>query len=57
MDYSTPGFSVPNYLPEFAQIPIHRVGDAIKPSQLLPLPSLFAFFAFFSFSQDQDLFQ
>ena len=29
MDYSTPGFSVPHDLPEFAQIPIHQVGDAI----------------------------
>ena len=29
MDYSTPGFPVFNYLPEFAQIHVHWVGGAI----------------------------
>ena len=30
MDCSTPGFTVPHYLPEFAQIHVHWVGDAIQ---------------------------
>ena len=38
---STPGFPVLHYLPEFAQIHIHWVGDAIKP--LHPLPTHFSF--------------
>ena len=29
MDYSMPGFPVLHYLPEFAQIHVHRVSDAI----------------------------
>ena len=38
VDYSTPGFPVLHHLPEFAQIPVHWVGDAIQPSRpLLPL--------------------
>ena len=32
VDRRTPGFSVPHYLLEFAQILIHQVGDAIPPS-------------------------
>ena len=40
MDCSMPGSSV---LPEFAQIHVHWVGDAIEPSHLLPPPSTFAF--------------
>ena len=32
MNYSTPGFSVLHSLPEFAQIHVHWVGDAIQPS-------------------------
>ena len=43
--------SVLLYLPEFAQIHVHWVGDAIKASRALPLPS----FAF-NHSQNQDLF-
>ena len=39
MDCSTPGFLVLHYLPEFAQIHVHWVGDAIQPSHPLPLPS------------------
>ena len=31
MDCSTPGFPVLHHLPEFAQIHVHRVGDAIQP--------------------------
>ena len=36
MDCSTPGLSVLHYLLEFAQTPVHWVGDAIQPSYLLP---------------------
>ena len=32
MDCSTPGFPVHHQLPEFTQIHVHRVGDAIQPS-------------------------
>ena len=35
VDCSTPGFTVPHYLPEFAHTHIHRVGVAIQPSHLL----------------------
>ena len=40
MDYSTSGFPVLPYLPEFAQIQVHRVSDAIQPSHPLSSPSL-----------------
>ena len=39
MDCSTPCSSVLHYLPEFAQIHVHRFGDVIKPSHPLPPPS------------------
>ena len=39
MDCSTPGFPVHHQLPEFAQTPVHRVGDAIQPSHPLSSPS------------------
>ena len=50
---STPGFPVHHKLPEFAQTPIHSVGDAIQPSHPLscPLPPAF------DLSQHQGLFQ
>ena len=35
MDCSTPGFPVFPYLPEFVQIHVHWVSDAIQPSHLL----------------------
>ena len=39
MGCSMPGFPVLCHLPEFAQTPVHRVGDAIQPSRpLLPAP-------------------
>ena len=41
MGCSTPGFPVPHYILEFAQTHIHRVGDAIQPSHLLLLSSVF----------------
>ena len=52
MDCSTPGFPVLHYLLEFAQTPVHWVGDAIQSSQpLLPillLPSIFPSIRVFS---------
>ena len=33
MNRSTPGLPVHHQLPEFTQIHVHRVSDAIKPSQ------------------------
>ena len=42
MDCNTSGSSVLHYLPEFAQIHVHWVGDAIQPPHPL-LPSSFAF--------------
>ena len=53
IDCSTPGFPVPHYLPEFAQTPVHRVGDAIQPSHPLSSPSPPAF----NLSQHQGIFQ
>ena len=40
MDCSIPGFPVLHHLPEFAQTPVHWVGDAIQPSHPLLSPSL-----------------
>ena len=34
MDCSTPGFPVPHHLPEFAQVHVHWISDAIQPSHL-----------------------
>jgi hypothetical protein len=39
MNCSTPGLPAHHQLPEFTQIHIHRVSDAIQPSHLLPSPS------------------
>ena len=39
MDCSTPGFPVLHCLPEFAQVHIHWIGDAIQPSHPLSPPS------------------
>ena len=49
MDCSTPGFPVFHYLPEFAQVHVHWVSDAIQPSHPLSSPSPFTF----SLSQHQ----
>ena len=47
-----PGFPAPHHLPEFAQVHVHCIGDAIQPSHpLLPSSSVF------SLSQHQRLFQ
>ena len=48
-----PGFPVLHYLPDFAQIHVHWVGDTIQPSHPLLPPSLPAL----SLSQHQGLFQ
>ena len=53
MDCSTPGFPVLHYLPDFAQIHVRWVGDAISPSH--PLQPSFPFA--FNLSQHQGLFQ
>ena len=49
----TPGFPAHHQLPEFAQIHVHRVGDAIQPSHSLSSPSPPAF----NLSQHLGLFQ
>ena len=53
MDCSIPGLHVLHYLPEFAEIHVHWVCDAVKPSHPLPPFSPSAF----SLSQHQGLFQ
>ena len=53
MDCSTPGSPVLHYLPEFVQIHVHWVGDAIQPSHPLSSPSPSAL----NLSQHQGLFQ
>ena len=52
MDCSTPGFPVLPQLPELAQIPVHKVGDAIQPSHPLSSPP-----PAFNLSQRQGHFQ
>ena len=52
MDCTMSGLPIPHCLPEFAQVHVHWIGDAIQPSHPL-LPSYFAF----NLSQHQDLFQ
>ena len=53
VDYSTPGFPVHHQFPEFTQIHVHWVSDAIQPSHHLSSPSPPAL----NLSQDQGLFQ
>ena len=53
MDCSKPGLPVPHHLPEFTQVHVHCIGDAIQPSHLLKPSSPSAI----DFSQDQGLFQ
>ena len=53
MDCSMPGFPAHHHLPEFSQIHVHRVSDAIQPSHPLSSPS----FPAFNLSQHQGLFQ
>ena len=53
MDCSTSGFPVPHHLPEFAQVHVHWISDAIQPSHPLSPPSPPAL----NLSQHQGLFQ
>ena len=53
MNRSTPGLPVHHQLPEFTQIHVHRVSDAIQPSHPLSSPSPLAP----NPSQHQSLFQ
>ena len=53
MDWSTPGFPVLRYLPEFTQTHVQWVSDAIQPSHSLSPPSPPAL----NLSQHQGLFQ
>ena len=53
MDCSTPGFPVHHQLPEFTQIHVHWVGEAIQPSHPLSSPSP----PTFNLSQHQGLFK
>ena len=39
LDCSTPGFPVPHHLPEFAQVHVHCISDAVQPSHPLMLSS------------------
>ena len=53
MDCNTPGLPIHHQLPEFTQIHVHWVGDAIQPSHPLSSPSPPAFTLY----QHQDLFK
>ena len=53
MDCSIPGFCIPHHLPEFAQVHVHWIGDAIQASH----PRLPSSPPVFNLSQHQDLFQ
>ena len=53
MDCSSPGFPVLQYLPEFSQVHVHWIGDAIQPSHPLLPSSPSAFYL----SQHQGLFK
>ena len=53
MNHSTPGLPVHHQLPEFTQTHVHRVSDAIQPSNPPSAPSPLAF----NLSQHQGLFQ
>ena len=46
MDCNVPGFPVLHYFPEFAQIHVHWVGDAIQPSHPLSPPFYFCLQSF-----------
>ena len=52
-DCSTPGLPVPHCLPEFAQVHVHCIGDAVQPSRPLMPSSPSAL----NSSQHQGLFQ
>ena len=39
MDCSTPGLPIPHHLPKFAQVHVHCISDATKPSHPLTPPT------------------
>ena len=53
MDCSTPGLPVPHHVPELAQVHVHCIGDAVRPSHPLTPSSPSAL----NLSQHQGLFQ
>ena len=55
MDCSTPGFPIHHQLPEFTQIHVHFIGDAIQPSHPLSSPSPPAFPSIRVFSNESVL--
>ena len=42
-DCSTPGLPAPHHLPEFAQVHLHCIGDAVQPSHPLTTSSALNF--------------
>ena len=50
---STPGLPIPHHLPEFAQVHVHCIGEAVEPSH--PLTPSFP--SALNFPQHQGLFQ
>ena len=58
MDYSTPGLPAPHLLPEFAQVHVHWINDAIQSAYPLSLssPSTFTLFLHQGFFQSVGLF-
>ena len=57
MDCSMPDFPVPHHLPEFAQVHVHCIGDAIQPSHpLMPSsPSALDFLSVRDFSNESSV--
>ena len=53
MDCSTPGLPVPHHLPEFVQVHVHCISDAVQP----PHPLTHSSSSAFNLSQHQGLFQ
>ena len=56
-DCSIPGFPVLHHLPEFAQIPVHHICDAIQPSHSLLLPSIIPSIRVFSNESNPQILQ
>ena len=58
MDCSTPGFPVPHHLPDFAQVHVHCIGDAIHAIMLGDsMPLIFSSPSALNLSQHHSLFQ
>ena len=55
-DCSNPGLPVPHHLPEFAQVHVHFIGDAIRPSHpLMPSSSALNLPSFRNFSNESSV--